>query len=102
MTFDGNESSVITLSEATTWTENYRNANPGATKAHFFGVNKLNLILNQSSCVGIRAYYAIDDDGAKQLVLVGVDANGEDLYNGVILDRSAPCPSWCALNSPLV
>lgn len=102
MPFDGNESSPISLTDAEAWTANYRNSvTPGTTKAHFFGKNKLMNILNQSGCVGIRAYYAIDNTGAKQLVFVGANENEEDLYNGVILDNSIPCPDSCDLNSPL-
>jgi hypothetical protein len=104
MSFTGNESHIITLQEATDWTKNYRdieNEDGSKTKAHFFGINKLNQILNQEGCVGIRAYYAIDDDGQKQLVLVGAMENEEDIYEGVILDKSVPCPSHCAALSPL-
>jgi hypothetical protein len=104
MSFTGNESHIITLTEATEWTKNYRESVPLETpkiKAHFFGINKLNQILSQEGCVGIRAYYAIDDDGEKQLVLVGAMANEEDMYEGVILDRSVPCPTQCATLSPL-
>ena len=101
MSFNGNESSVISLQEATDMTSNYRNAKPGETKAHFFGKNKLMQILNQAECVGIRAYYGIDSNGAKQLVFVGADASEEDLFNGVILDLSVICPNNCANLSPL-
>jgi hypothetical protein len=101
MAFNGNESSVITLEKATEWTGNYQSANPNETKAHFFGRNKLQMILDQDNCMGIRAYYAIDDNGAKQLVLVGATADMEDQYTEVILEHSAPCPAYCAQNSPL-
>ena len=101
MSFNGNESSVITKQEAIDWTGNYRSANPNAVKAHFFGKNKLQDILNQEGCVGIRAYYAIDDDGKKQLVLVGANSSEQDLVDGVILDKSIPCPTACDTSSPL-
>jgi hypothetical protein len=35
------------------------------------------------------------------LVFVGADANEKDLYHGVILDMSVPCPSCCDSTSPL-
>lgn len=101
MSFNGNESSQISLQLAEQMTSNYRNANPNTTKAHFFGKSKLLDILNQNECVGIRAYYGIDDNGNKQLVLVGADSDERDLYNGVILDQSVPCPNTCDANSPL-
>lgn len=101
MPFTGNESSAITLQQATDWTTTYRTQNSGAVKAHFFGKNKLMDLLDQPNCVGIRAYYAIDDNGAKQLVLVGATADEQDLYTGLILDHSSPCPTFCATASPL-
>lgn len=101
MSFTGDESSAITLTDGGAWTKTYRDANPTAVKGHFFGKNKLQTLISQQGCVGIRAYYAIDNLGAKQLVLVGVDANENDLYNGVILDRSYPCPTSCGVSNPL-
>jgi hypothetical protein len=58
-------------------------------------------ILNQENCVGIRAYYGIDGDGNKQLVFVGADQDEKDLFSGVILDKSVPCPNYCDSYSPL-
>lgn len=34
--------------------------------------------------------------------MVGVDKNGKDMTNGVILDRLAHCPSVCPQSSPLM
>jgi len=95
MSFTGNEGTYITLTQGNTWTTTYRNANPTAVKAHFYGKTKLTEVLAQSGCVGIRMYRAIDDTGALQLVLVGVDANGSDLTGGLILDKSVLCPAVC-------
>ncbi|MEO5641909.1 MAG: hypothetical protein ABIQ40_00550 [Bacteroidia bacterium] len=101
--FTGNEGEAITLSEASEWTANYRAADPTGIKAFFYGKAILNSILAQEYCVGIRIYYAIDDDGGKQLVLVGVDASGNDQTSGIVADRGAPCPSYCDTgNSPLL
>jgi hypothetical protein len=101
MSFNGSESSVISLQDATDMTAEYRSSNPNEIKAHFFGKEKLMEILNQQGCMGIRAYYGIDSSGKKQLVFVGADANEKDLYHGVILDMSVPCPSCCDSTSPL-
>lgn len=101
MSFTGNEGSYITLTQGTAWTGNYRSANPNATKAHFLGKSKLSEILAQTGCVGLRMYYAIDDTGAKELVIVGVASNGCDITTGLILDRSLPCPSYCDSTSAL-
>jgi hypothetical protein len=101
MAFNGNEGTYITLAQGTTFTASYRNANPSATKAHFYGKTKLQELLNQSGCVGIRMYRAIDDTGATQLVLVGVSSNEADMTSGLILDRSVLCPPYCDVASAL-
>ena len=36
------------------------------------------------------------------LVLVGVDKNGEDITIGVILEHLASCPTHCPKNSVLI
>lgn len=101
MSFTGNEDHAITLQEASDWTANYRNANPGQTQGHFFGKNAISAILNQSGCVGIRIYYALDENGQKQLIITGVDSNENDLYNGLLAERSFHCPPDCGASNPL-
>ena len=102
MTFTGNEPHDITLAQASAWTKNYRNTiTSSQTIAHYFGRAAIESILAQSDCVGIREYYALDDAGAKQIIIVGVDANGNDLYNGLLAERSVKCPQDCAAANPL-
>lgn len=101
MSFTGNEDHSIPLSTAAAWTKNYRDTNPGTIKGHYFGKDIFQAILAQTNCVGVRIYYAIDDAGVKQLILVGVDANENDLYNGVLGDRSIKCPPTCGATNPL-
>lgn len=98
--FDGKEGAPIGKDVAEVWTYNYRQANPGATKAHFFGIERIQEILNQSDCMGIRIYYAIDDTGKKQLILAGCLADGTDMLN-LLMDYSVPCPTVCDTTSPL-
>ena len=103
--FNPNAGGEITLQAAAKLTRNFRIANPGdeVIKAHYFGNDIIDLIRNQPGSVGIRIYYGIDDEGANQLVLTGVDSNGDDMYNGVLGDLSAPCPTECDnRNSPLL
>lgn len=91
----------ITLSEAQTWTQNYQDDNPNATKAWLYDTSVLDDIITQSGCLGVRIYNAINDDDEACLVLVGVDANGDDMTEGVILDKGSPCPHNCDTSSPL-
>jgi hypothetical protein len=102
MSLTGNENHDLPLATAASWTKNYRDASAaGVIKAHYFGKAAIQALLNQEECVGLRIYYALDENGAKQLIIVGVKANEDDLYNGVILDRSYPCPSLCGAANPL-
>lgn len=103
--FDGSEGDPIALENAKQWAANYREKNPGDTEAHFFGSAIIKQILAEPGCVGIRMYYTIDDKGQKQIVLVGVTANGDNLLPAssqldasdpnVVVDVSWPCPSYC-------
>ena len=97
MSFNGDEGTVVTLRDASVWTANYRKTIPvGGTIAHFIGKNKLNMILQQKDCVGVRVYYGIDEKGNKNLVFVGADANQNDLVNGVIVEYLHACPTYCS------
>jgi hypothetical protein len=102
MSFDGNEGEEVTLNEASGWTAKYRESiSSGETIAHFVGKNKLNLILEQENCVGVRIYYGIDENGEKNLVFVGADENENDLVDGVILEYTTKCPPNCAIKNDL-
>ena len=102
MTFTGNEGAIITLAEGSQMTANYRaTINVGETIGHAVGKNLVNAILNQTGCMGIRLYYAMNNKGEKQLVLVGIDANGDDLSQGVIVDKVPNCPPICGKTNSL-
>lgn len=96
MSFNGDEGTMVTLDEATVWAAAYR-ANIkkfDGTKAHFFGKNKINSILNQTGCMGIRIYKGFDGT-TPVMILVGTDASENDLYNGLLLERGTACPPYC-------
>jgi hypothetical protein len=101
MSFDGTEGGSITLSSASDLTAEYRRLNPGAAKAHFFGKDILLDLLDQTGCKGIRMYYGIDENGDKELVLVGADSNQDDISTGIIADLSVPCPNECSAKNDL-
>lgn len=100
MSFTGNENHEISLAAAAILTENYRNQNPNATLGGFFGKTAIEAILAQPGCVGIRYYNAIDNN-EPTLVLVGVDANQNDLYNGPLAEFSKPNPPYTSISNPL-
>ena len=98
----GHEDHDIPLTTASAMTKRYRDANPpGVIISHAFSKDSVADLLAQTNCVGVRAYYGLDANGVKQLVLVGVDASDNDLYNGVLLDRSVACPPTCPVTNPL-
>lgn len=100
--FTGNEDQRVSLDEARHMTKDYRDANAGSVLVlgHYFGKKILMDILAQETCVGVRTYYALKE-GKKELVIVGVDANENDLYQGIIGDRTYPCPPRCGDGNPL-
>lgn len=100
--FTGNENHDIPLSEAAEWTKNYRDTiAPDDTISHYFGKAAIQAILNQDGCVGIRIYYALDNTGQKQLIVVGANAARNDLYTGLLAERSIRCPQDCPAANPL-
>lgn len=103
MKIDKNSSDVISLADATKYTHSFQENNPKAIKSFFAGSNKLNLILEQEGCIGIRIYEGYNEQEKRaNLVLVGVDAMGEDMTKGVILQELTPCPSFCPKSSELM
>jgi hypothetical protein len=102
ISFDGSEGDPLSLSTAQKWTANYRSLHPNGTFAHFFGQEIINQILSEQGCIGIRIYYALDETGAKKLLLVGSTAIGENLLPrsttldvpdpNTVADWSWPCP----------
>ena len=84
-----------------------------AKKGGFFGKDDLLELLNQKGCIGMRYYYGRNDDGSKNLVLVGVNGEGNDILpnpenanmvanragedeEAIILERGLPCPPYCS------
>jgi hypothetical protein len=100
-TFDGTEGDPISFEIAQSWIGNYRDEHPAETEAHFFGRDILTQLLAEEGSVGIRVYYGLDENGNKQLILVGVDTNGGNLLpsatggDNIIVDMSYPCPTFC-------
>jgi hypothetical protein len=102
MAFNGDEGSVVTLTEASGWTANYRRTiASGEIIAQFVGRKKLLEILDQEDCMGIRFYYGIGDDGKKNLIAVGATSDENDMVDGVLIDRVIPCPPKCSTKNAL-
>lgn len=102
MTFSGNEGQVITLAEGAELTARHRAKYPNGTKGVVYGNDLIQQLLDNPGCVGVRMYFAQESDGSQTVVLVGVDAEGNDLLN-LIVENGIKCPPHCgdsnALNS---
>lgn len=89
----------ISLTDATAQTKQ----RSGSVKGGFFHRKELDDLLAQPGCAGLRFYYGRKADQRDTIVLVGVDGDGNDLVQGVILEDHFDCPPWCgnanALNS---
>ena len=94
--FTGLEDHTIEMTEASRLTTNFRrSAGKGAIKGGVFGRAALEQVLGQEGVVGVRYYYAQENNGRPVMVIVGVDEQGRDLVEGVVCERSMPCPPFC-------
>jgi hypothetical protein len=96
MELNPNTGTFISLQEAKTYVAEYKRMYPESLTAYFAGSSNLKEIIDQAGCVGLRMYngYCVDDK-TTNLVIIGVDANQEDMTSGLILEKLAPCPTNC-------
>jgi hypothetical protein len=66
----------------------YKEAYPESFTAVVVGRNIIDQILAQPGCVGIRFIDALNEEGQKTLVCVGVDAAGKDILKSVVVERN--------------
>lgn len=93
--------SLITLTEGSTMTANFRRKFPHETKAVFYTLDIYTSLLSQEGCVGIRIYNALDADGNMTNVMVGVDDQGNDLYEGKVYNYGYRTPPGPIAPNPL-
>lgn len=94
---------LITLSEAKTLTHKFQQDPQfhGMTVASKISAAAYSELLSQPGCVGIRTYFALKEN-TLTIVIVGVDSNGVDQTDGIILDQAEGCPSTCGTGSELM
>ncbi|SHJ42819.1 hypothetical protein [Flavobacterium haoranii] len=101
MAITPNSGAEISLEEAQKLIQNFQAKFPGEIKASFYGIETLNLILNQEGIIGVRIYYGYDSVAKKiAVVLVGVDSTGKDM-TAILVDKGEDCPNNCDITSPL-
>jgi hypothetical protein len=102
MPFPEPNSHDISLPEAAEFTRSYRDSVPaGSILGGLFNAEAVQNILRQPGCAGLRYYYGRNTSGKPVLILVGVTAENEDIYNGVLAEMSWPCPDYCSSANPL-
>ena len=70
----------IGLQEGTAMINRYRELHPEETVlGHTVGRNIIEQILAQPNCAGINIFYALNHLGQRQLVFIGVDAQGRNI-----------------------
>ena len=82
----------IPLSDAAAQTKRSRES---GHKGGMFLRKELDELLAQPGCSAVRYYYGLDANGLDSLILVGVDKDGNDMVNGVLIDGHYPCPPFC-------
>jgi hypothetical protein len=94
----------ITLQEAEELTHAYQNdpEYQGKTVSCRIDNEAYQAVINQDDCIGIRTYFAKNSDNKLTIVVVGVDANGNDMTDGVLLNRALGCPNACPSASSLM
>ena len=93
--FTGEEQHVITLEEGIELTRNYRKSSKKyGVQGAYFGREIFGKILDQRTCVGIRIYYANDENGRSTLVLTGAQTNNDDLYQGTLAQEARLSFDW--------
>ena len=100
MSLNPNTGSIITKEEAQTLIAAFAKKFPGQIISSFIGENNVKQILEQDNCIGLRVYNGYDDAEQKiSLVMVGVDAEEQDMLDGnIIYDKMVTCPPICAHN----
>ncbi len=100
MAFTGKENHDITLEEGKKYISNFNTKMAAANKTEFkkggfFGKDAIEKLLAQDGAVGLRYYYGEDEDGNENLVLVAADADQNDMTQGLMIEKSRPCPPFC-------
>jgi hypothetical protein len=95
MKITGKEGGPLDKETAAKWTANYRESKQGKAHSHLFGAETVKRLLEQEGCVGMRIYYALNEEGEQQLLLIGADVDGNDLPESEVLDFAHVCPPYC-------
>lgn len=93
---------AISLEQAVAMTNLYRSSIPeGMPLSEAFEIESVNTLLSQPECTSLRIYYGKKTDGTIHAILVGVNKNGKDMTEGLLLEEGNRCPPFCPSESVL-
>jgi hypothetical protein len=104
-------SKTITFDQAKQWAQNWNNnkvvfMQTSDLRAFTIPQQVLNDVTEHPDVVDIRTYFGLDDDMKPHMMIVGVDANGNDLIDPArglfIYNFIKPCPSACNGVAPYI
>lgn len=92
----------ISLEDAAVLTRRYRQGGKlRSGDSGAFNGPQVEELLKQPGCAGVRVYKGRDAEGMDALILVGVDGNGDDMANGMLLEFDFRCPPFCGDSNAL-
>ncbi len=96
---------TITPATAQSWAAKWQRDPANTTKAFLIPKEDITQLFQYDGVCDVRTYFGIDENGNQKLMIVGVDANGNDLIDDTkqqyIYDFAQTCPPKCDNNSPL-
>jgi len=85
----------ISPKQSETMIDNFsKSIGKGTVTSIYFSRDKVRELLQEEDAVGIRIYFAANDDGTQTVILKAVNASGQAIDNK-ILETGAPCPPYC-------
>ncbi|WP_243302007.1 hypothetical protein [Geothrix oryzisoli] len=96
--FDANRDHRISRAEAASLVRTFHSrAEAGEHRSSTFNRGAFERLLDQPGAAGIRVYRARHEDGSPTLVMVAVDATGQDLatLDAVFIQKGTDCPPYC-------
>ena len=79
----------------------YKTDFPEGPRGFMLGRNILEKILAQPGCTGIRFHHALNQEGQKTVVYIGMDASGNDILKHTIVTESGAITSAPAIVADL-
>ena len=101
---------IVTLTKAAEMTERYRRNVPVNGTGDFlqklggsFDKDAIEELTAQADFNGLKFYFAFNDNNEITVVLVAIDARGDDIIGtgSIILDHALGCPESCGASNVL-